>query len=46
MYFREEVIDLKALPLREFTKIFSDKKKDIQPHTDHREDEPDHKPQL
>lgn len=45
MYFGEEVLDLKALPLREFTEIFSDKKKDIQPHTDHRENEPDSKPQ-
>lgn len=39
----EEVIDL---PLREFTEIFSDKKKNVQPHKNHREDEPDPKPQL
>lgn len=42
----EEVIDLKALSLREFTEIFSDKRKDVQPHKNHREDEPDPKPQL
>ena len=47
MYFGEEIIDLKALSLRRFTKnYFSDKKKDIQPHKDHRENEPDPKPQL
>ena len=41
MYFGEEFMDLKASLLREFTEIFSYKKKDFQPHTDHRENEPD-----
>lgn len=46
MYFGDEVMDLKALPLRGFTEIFSYEKMGIQPHTDHMINEPGSKLQL
>lgn len=46
MYFGDEVMDLKALPLRVFTEISSYEKMGIQPHADHLINETDSKFQL